>query len=73
MDDLGGKPTIFGNTHKTGIFTYPKNPWTLQWRGERTCIAGVWVLKIAFFEGSGFLGYMNRGVLDKLVGKHTIH
>ena len=38
-----------------------------------TCIAGVWVLKIAFFEGSGFLGYMNRGGLDKLVGKHTIH
>ena len=35
-------------------------PWeragTLQWRVERTCIAGVfWVLKITSFEGSGFV------------------
>ena len=46
-----------------GIFRYmsrksrfPKNPWTLQWKGERTCIAGVRVLKIASFDGSGFFG-----------------
>ena len=22
------------------IYNYPKNHWTLQWRGERTCVAG---------------------------------
>ena len=27
MDDLGGKPTIFGNTHDTHVFSgFPKSP-----------------------------------------------
>ena len=34
--------------------------------GVGTCIAGVWVLKIGTFEGSGYLGYINLfGVLKK--------
>ena len=36
--------------HRQHSRNHPKNPWT------RTCIAGVRVLKIAIFEGSGFLG-----------------
>ena len=35
---------------------YLKNPWTLQWKGLNLYSRGVWVLKIATFEGSGFLG-----------------
>ena len=33
----------------------PKNPWTLQWKGLNLYSRGR-VLKIAIFEGSGFLG-----------------
>ena len=33
--------------------TYPKNPWTLQWKGLN--LAGVRVLKLATFEGVGIL------------------
>ena len=33
---------------------FPKNHWTLEWRGLH--LAGGRVLKIATFEGSGFLG-----------------
>ncbi len=41
-----------------GFWVSPNNPWTLQWRGGLTCITQLclWVLKIATFEGSGFLG-----------------
>ncbi len=35
---------------------YPKDPWTLQWRGWNLYDAGVWALKIGIFEGSGYLG-----------------
>ena len=34
----------------------PKNPWTLQWKGLNLYNKGIRVLKIAIFEGSGFLG-----------------
>ena len=30
MDDLGGKPTIFGNIHIYTLSTYPKNPWDVM-------------------------------------------
>ena len=39
---------------------FPKNPWTLQWRGVWTCIISrvYRVLKMTpTFEGSGFLGW----------------
>ena len=90
MDDLGGFPLIFGNTHillweltyisleslaTTWVDDFPfpsragnmwsvsiegmyipKDPWTLQWKGWNLYDAGVRVLKIGTFEGSGYLG-----------------
>ena len=37
---------------------FPKNPWTLKWKGEWTCMTqGCFcLLKLATFEVSGFLG-----------------
>ena len=42
------------NTSCDAIRIYPKNPWTLQWKGLN--LYRVQVLKIAPFEGSGPLG-----------------
>ena len=50
---------------------YPKDPWTLQWRGWNLYSRGVWVLKIGTFEGSGYLGWVVFG--GKCIGKYTIH
>ncbi len=36
----------------------PKDHWTLQWKGLNL-YSRVWVLKIASFEGSGYLGSKN--------------
>ena len=30
---LKGKETTFKKNKETTIFSYPKNPWTLQWKG----------------------------------------
>ena len=37
---------------------FPKNPWTLKWKGEWTCMTQgcFWLLELATFEVSGFLG-----------------
>ncbi len=56
----GIHPRYINSTQKK--MSCPKNHWTLQWKGPWTCIAGVWVLKTATFEGSGFLGWRKSGV-----------
>ena len=48
----------FKSRSETSKTNHPKNPWTLQWRGLNLYDAGVRVLKIATFEGSGFLGQL---------------
>ena len=44
------------------VFNICKDHWTLQWKGLNLS-SSVWVLKIASFEGSGYLG------IDKTLGK----
>ena len=38
------------------IFFFPNNHWTLQWKGLNLYSSGVFVINLATFEGSGFLG-----------------
>ena len=41
---------ISAHTHTQ--IPHPKNPWTLQWKGLNLHSRGLYVLKIAIFEGS---------------------
>ena len=47
------------------VFNICKDHWTLQWKGLNLS-SSVWVLKIASFEGSGYLG------IDKTLGKPLV-
>ena len=52
-------------------YPYPKNPWTLQWKGLNLYSRGQGPQN-SFFEGSGFLGYCGPYFL-KDSHRHQVH